>query len=221
MNLKRKLKMIKNKYSKIIVVILIFTTTALISISCNEKNEVKNSDPKYVTKILNERAEKDSAMQYGSYSPFRRDTSVSFTGLKYFPPDESFVFKSKLYRLNPPDTVVVMGTKGESRRVILEGYVNCIKDEEDHHVNVYKGFAQNGEPYYSIWFTDKTTGNETYGVGRYLDFEYNEDPEHVYTIDFNEAYNPYCAYTKLYTCPVPRKEDYIDMSIEAGEKNYH
>ncbi len=206
---------------KIVNVILFLTTIVIISIACNENKEVKNSDPEYVKSILKERTEKDSAMQYELYSPFKRDTTVKFTGLKYFPPDESFVFKSKLYRLNPPDTVVVMGTKGESRRVILEGYVNCLKGGKAHHVNIYKGFSQAGEPYYSIWFTDKTTGKETYGVGRYLDFEYNEDPEYVYTIDFNEAYNPYCAYTKLYTCPVPRKEDYIDMSIEAGEKNYH
>jgi hypothetical protein len=78
-----------------------------------------------------------------------------------------------------------------------------------------------GEPYYSIWFTDKTTGKDTYGVGRYLDFELKDDPEFIYTIDFNRAYNPYCAYSSLFTCPIPRAEDYIDMEIEAGEKNFH
>ncbi|MCL4278406.1 MAG: DUF1684 domain-containing protein, partial [Ignavibacteriaceae bacterium] len=81
--------------------------------------------------------------------------------------------------------------------------------------------SRTGEPYYSIWFTDKTTGKETYGVGRYLDFELNENPDFIYTIDFNKAYNPYCAYSAMFTCPIPRKEDYIDMSIEAGEKNFH
>jgi uncharacterized protein len=213
--------MIKNRFLKVVESILLIITVVLISFACNEKKQIKNSNPGYVKEILNERTEKDSSMQFDDYSPFKRDTSVSFTGLKYFLPDESFLFKSKLYRLNPPDTVTVMGTKGEARRVIVEGYVSCVKDKKDHHVNVYKGFSQTGEPYYSIWFTDQTTGKETYGVGRYLDFEYNEDPDFVYTIDFNKAYNPYCAYTKLYTCPVPRKEDYIDMSIEAGEKNYH
>ena len=213
--------MTKNNFLKVVSTFFVITVFVLISFSCNEKTKINNSDPEYVKEILNERAAKDSAMQFDTYSPFKRDTSVTFTGLKYFPPDESFIFKSKLYRLNPPDTVVVMGTKGESRRVILEGYVNCVRDGKDHHINVYKGFSQSGEPYFSIWFTDQTTGKETYGVGRYLDFEYNDDPDFIYTIDFNEAYNPYCAYTKLYTCPVPRKEDYIDMKIEAGEKNYY
>jgi len=213
--------MMQNRFLKVVRTVLLINTIVFISFACEEKREIKNSDPEYVKKILNERAEKDSAMQFEVYSPFKRDTSIAFKALKYFPPDESFIFKSKLYRLNPPDTVVVMGTKGETRRVILEGYVNCVKDGEDHHVNVYKGFSPTGEPYYSIWFTDKTTGKETYGVGRYLDIDIFDDPEYVYTIDFNRTYNPYCAYTKLYTCPIPREEDYIDILIEAGEKNFH
>ncbi len=71
------------------------------------------------------------------------------------------------------------------------------------------------------WFTDKTTGNETYPVGRYLDFELNNDPEFIYKLDFNRAYNPYCAYSDLYTCAIPTKEDYLDFEIKAGEKTFH
>jgi uncharacterized protein (DUF1684 family) len=86
---------------------------------------------------------------------------------------------------------------------------------------VYKSFSSKGETYYSIWFTDKTTNDETYGVGRYLDFELNDDENFIYTIDFNLAYNPYCAYNPDYTCAIPTKEDYVDLKIEAGEKKYH
>ena len=48
-----------------------------------------------------------------------------------------------------------------------------------------------------------------------------DDPEHVYTLDFNLAYNPYCAYTPAYGCAVPRKEDHLDLAITAGEKKWH
>ena len=75
--------------------------------------------------------------------------------------------------------------------------------------------------YYSIWFTDKTTGEVTYGVGRYIDFEIHPDKDFNYTVDFNLAYNPYCAYSPEYSCAIPTKEDYIDLAIEAGEKNFH
>jgi uncharacterized protein (DUF1684 family) len=86
---------------------------------------------------------------------------------------------------------------------------------------VYKGFSKSNDVYFSIWFTDLTTGEESYGVGRYLDFELNSDKDFIYTIDFNLAYNPYCAYSSEYTCAIPTKEDYVDSEIEAGEKKYH
>jgi uncharacterized protein (DUF1684 family) len=74
----------------------------------------------------------------------------------------------------------------------------------------------------SVWFTDETTGKETYRVGRYVEVgEENPDPQFVYTIDLNKAYNPYCAYSDLYSCAIPRKEDHIPIAIRAGEKNYH
>ena len=213
------LNLTTKKISYGIIITLIFTF--ILSQGCKENkvNTVQNTE--YVKSILKERQEKDSSMQYEPYSPFNRDTTVSFHPLKYFKPNPDFVFKSKLYYYDKPDTVKIWGTKGEIRAVIVIGYVELKKDNKVYKVNIYEGFSRTGEPYYSIWFTDRTTGKETYGVGRYLDFELNPDSSFVYTIDFNKAYNPYCAYSYLYTCPVPREEDYIDMFIKAGEKNFH
>ncbi|MBT8387783.1 MAG: DUF1684 domain-containing protein [Ignavibacteria bacterium] len=194
---------------------------ALILVSCNS-SEINNSiDDEYVNIILDQRNEKDSLMSSELHSPFNRDTTVEFSPLKYFTPDPVFLFKSKLYRYNAQDTVEILGTKGEIRQVIKEGYVKFDFEGTEFRVNVYKGFGPNGVAYHSIWFTDKTTGEETYGVGRYLDFEMNEDPDFVYDIDFNYAYNPYCSYSAMYSCPIPREEDYLDFQIEAGEKNFH
>jgi uncharacterized protein (DUF1684 family) len=212
-------KMIKS-INKIIIAILILIVV-FVNISCNKKNPETKEMKEYKNSILKERAEKDSSMQFDPYSPFHRDTSISFKPLNYYQPNPDFVFKSKLFYKEKPDTVIIMGTKGEPRTVIVIGYVELKKDNKVYKVNIYKGFSRTGSAYYSIWFTDKTTGKETYGVGRYLDFELNPDRDFIYTIDFNKAYNPYCAYTPMYTCPIPREEDYIDMSIEAGEKNFH
>lgn len=88
-------------------------------------------------------------------------------------------------------------------------------------MNVYKGNSRSGAEYYSLWFTDKTTGEETYGVGRYLDFELNPDKDFLYTIDFNLAYSPYCSYSPKYSCAVPTKDDYLDIAVKAGEKKFH
>ena len=205
--------------SKVVELVLLFTL--LFFLSCNDSKINSPEIKEYVQSILNERAEKDSSFQYDQFSPFKRDTSVTFKPLKYYDPDPEFIFKSKLFLYDKQDTVTVLGTKGETRYVILLGYVELKKDDKVHRVNIYKAFSRTGEVYYSIWFTDKTTGKETYGVGRYLDFELNPDLNFIYTIDFNKAYNPYCAYTAEFTCPIPREEDYIDMAIEAGEKNFH
>ncbi len=171
--------------------------------------------------MTKERKEKDYSLQFDKSSPFILDTSVTFKPLNYYEPNSDFIFKSKLFIYEVQDTITILGTKGEKRPAILLGYLELKCDEKVYKVNVYKSFSRTGNEYYSIWFTDRTTGKETYGVGRYLDFELNEKPDFIYTIDFNRAFNPYCAYSALFTCPIPRKEDYIDIEIEAGEKNFH
>ena len=65
-------------------------------------------------------------------------------------------------------------------------------------------------------FLDKTNGNETYGGGRYLDLYQNSTDK--ITIDFNNSYNPLCAYNELYSCPIVPKENFLDVSINAGVK---
>lgn len=210
-----------NRFS--ITLIIIFAVV-ITFVNCNEKQTDPNKfkpDDDYAEALKLERAQKDTSMEFEAYSPFNRDNKISFSPLKYFEPTTEFIFKSKLYFYDSQDTVDVFGTRGELRRVIKLGYVKLLHDGVEHKVNVYKAFSRAGEVYYSIWFTDKSTGKETYGVGRYLDFELNEDKDYIYTVDFNRAYNPYCAYSSMFTCPIPREEDYIDMKILAGEKNFH
>jgi len=207
-----------NKYLKSLVILVL---AILVNSSCTDQ---KSNDPEtkaYLTELIKERKEKDYNMQFDGASPFLRDTSVTFKPLKYFEPNPDFIFKSKLHKYETQDTVTIFGTKGESRPSVPVGYLEFNFDGDTHKINVYKSFSRTGEEYYSIWFTDNTTGKSTYGVGRYLDFELNEDPDFIYTLDFNKAYNPYCAYSLLFTCPIPRQEDYINLEIEAGEKNFH
>jgi uncharacterized protein (DUF1684 family) len=208
-----------SKTSYGLIVILFFTL--LLTEACKE-NHIDDPEMKaYIESLIKERKEKDYSLQFDINSPFNRDTTITFKPLNYYEPNPDFVFKSKLFKYEVQDTVAILGTKGETRPAVLLGFLELKKDNKVIKINVYQSFSRTGEPYYSIWFTDQTTGKETYGVGRYLDFELNDHPEFVYTIDFNKAYNPYCAYSSLFTCPIPRVEDYIDMEIEAGEKNFH
>lgn len=75
--------------------------------------------------------------------------------------------------------------------------------------------------YLALMFTDKTTGEETYEAGRYIDLDIDDIKNNQLVIDFNKAYNPYCAYVKgKYNCPIPPRENYLPVAIEAGEKNF-
>ncbi len=74
--------------------------------------------------------------------------------------------------------------------------------------------------YLFIPFTDVTTGDETYGSGRYIDILTTDIKNNTVEIDFNKAYNPYCAYTIGYNCPIPPRENYLPVAIRAGEKTF-
>lgn len=182
---------------------------------------------------LRHRAEVDRFHRTSPDSPFQRDTSARYTGLKWYPINPYYCGKSVLHRYANPETVSVYGTKGEERRNLRYGYFEFAVPDGDGamktiRLNVYKFTPQDARRYelyrnvLSVWFTDETTGKETYHVGRYVEVgEEHPDPNFVYTIDLNRAYNPYCAYSDLYSCAIPRKEDHIPIAIRAGEKKYH
>lgn len=167
------------------------------------------------------RAEKDAWMRDDPASPFNLAShKVEFSPLHYFAPDATWVFQSKLTVYGDPEPVTIVDTKGRERKGRVHGFLSFFKDGKMHMVRVYRMESKNGT-YHGLWFSDRTTGESTYDVGRYLDFELLEDMAHVYTIDFNAAYNPYCAYSPAYGCAIPRKEDFIDLAITAGEKKWH
>jgi uncharacterized protein (DUF1684 family) len=84
----------------------------------------------------------------------------------------------------------------------------------------YKSSAEKGQLF--IPFRDATSGRETYGAGRYLDLDpaWNRTAGGKWILDFNRAYNPWCAYTEAYTCPVVPKENWLSVPVRAGEKDY-
>jgi uncharacterized protein len=179
------------------------------------------------------RASVDSFFVYDPGSPFKRDSSITYTGIKWYPIDPRYTVRSVIHRYATPDTVDVMGTKGERRRQLKYGYLAFSLPDTNGapvpvRLNVYKFTPYDGKRYalfrnhLSVWFTDPTTGVETYHVGRYVDAGVEQpDPDHVYVIDFNKAYSPYCSYSNLYSCAIPREEDRVPVPVRAGELSYH
>ncbi len=182
---------------------------------------------------LAHRKEVDEFFTHDPGSPFRRDTTITYDGIRWFPIDPAYRVTSLLYRYETPETVVVMGTRGEQRRNLKYGYFEFLLPGEGGsavpcRLNVYKFTPYDGQRYLlyrdqlSVWFTDATTGHETYSVGRYVDVGLEfPDRAHRYVIDLNMAYNPYCAYSSMYSCAIPRQEDHLSVAVRAGEMTYH
>ncbi|HTY01492.1 MAG TPA: DUF1684 domain-containing protein [Bacteroidota bacterium] len=229
-----------SRHKSMLLVVAALMPAGLLSLllfSCGSGTKVKplsaSDSVAIVIDNINRRAEVDSFFRYDDSSPFRRDTTISYRGIQWYPIDPHFRVASILHRYEVPETVSVMGTKGEERRELKYGYFAFTLPNEhgvpvDLKINVYKFTPYDSLRYLrfknslSVWFRDRTTGTETYDVGRYVDVgDEQPDPNYEYVIDFNKAYNPYCAYSATYSCARPRKEDYLDIYLRVGERKYH
>lgn len=158
------------------------------------------------------RADKEAFFRTGSASPIPPDERKSFPGLQYYPYTEELNFLLTLDHDVVPGEVRMDTSTGDIRTMHRLGKIHFPVRGRAVTLTVY-GDA-NG---YFLPFKDTTNGRETYGAGRYVDIE---EQDGKLRVDFNKAYNPYCAYNPYYSCPIPLKENWLDVRIEAGEKNF-
>jgi uncharacterized protein len=210
------------------------TAAVLLLCACSPDSEFPRLSPGDSLEVVREneahRAGAERFFLSDPDSPFQIDTTVAFTGLRWFPIDPRFRGRSILHRYEHPETVRVMGTRGDERKQIRFGwFAFAVPDEKNHpvrlKVNAYRAVSADeegaGALHLSVWFTDRTTGRETYHVGRYVEVgNVNPDADYLYTIDLNKAFNPFCAYSDIYTCAVPRREDHLDIALRVGEMTY-
>lgn len=155
-------------------------------------------------------------------TPLPPEELAVFEGVDFFIPDPKFMVTAFLI-LTPESKPFEMLTSTERkpvyRRYALAIYsLDTIQDTLDIYQNLSLIKQEDYADYLFVPFSDLTNGFETYGGGRYLDFRIPEGDSLV--IDFNKAYNPYCAYNHKYSCPIPPRENFINYEIRAGVKNY-
>lgn len=136
--------------------------------------------------------------------------------LRYYAVDPSYRFVLPL-RANPrPDTVVILSTRGNKRRALRVGWFDFAVNGAPMSLEAHRLLEPGvGDELVSVFFTDLTTGSETYPVGRYVDPEPLGDGRFV--LDFNRAYNPACAFSDHYNCPIPPEANHLQVPIPAGE----
>ncbi|MCI4330682.1 MAG: DUF1684 domain-containing protein [Thermoplasmata archaeon] len=162
------------------------------------------------------RAAKDAAFRQSPDSPVSAADRPRFRGLEFFPPDAGMRYRLAL-QPSPSETTIQMEvSRGTPRRFRRVGYFEILLAGTTVRLWAYRSVPAPEEDQLFVPFRDATSGKESYGAGRYLDVVARESGE--YDLDFNEAYNPYCAYSDSYSCPFPPPENWLTAPVRAGER---
>ncbi len=170
----------------------------------------------YIATIEAERAHKDAEFRNSPYSPLDAEARQNFAGLSYYPPDLATQMTLSLQRIEP-EPIIIHTNTGDEQPFNKIGTVEFEIDGEKASLAIYQGKGDAEGELFSP-FKDATNGAETYGAGRYLEPVLLSGDKVV--IDFNLAYNPYCAYSENFVCPLPPRENWLKVPIRAGEKQF-
>jgi len=144
--------------------------------------------------------------------------------ISFYPIDKSYCVKASFKRIPDQKGFYMNTSSGVQKKFFKYGLVTFKRDGKTLHLYIYQSETlmqqDKYKDYLFIPFGDATSGFTSYGGGRYMDFTLQEIKNGTLVIDFNKAYNPYCAYTTGYNCPIPPKENLLTVPIDAGEKNY-
>ena len=172
----------------------------------------------YVDAVEGFREDKDDFFANDPRSPIPTAERAAFTGLPYYPVDEALVFEGRTlepYTGDEPSSFQIPTSDGRLRPAHRAGVFRFELDGAPRQLTAYTFDGGHGDSLF-VPFLDETSGRETYGAGRYLDLEPDEDG--TWAIDFNLAYHPSCVYAPQFSCPLTPAENRLSTRIEAGER---
>ncbi len=176
---------------------------------------------KWKAERAEERKEKNIFLGSGHpQSPIPPGELHKFKGLDYYDLDPAFSFELELHEHAEKKTLKVMDSKNMERQFIRWGEFRFKIGDKDCVLQAYKSNLMEDRLF--VPFRDATSGKETYSAGRYMDLdpENHQTSEGKWIFDLNSAYNPWCAYSEAYACPFVLPENWLKVSVLAGEKNY-
>lgn len=198
---------------KIQLILVIIGLVAIVSYAVSNL-EFDNSSVDYVASIEMKRAETKRFFESSAESPVKN--VKDFKGLFYFTPNQQFKVEAQLELFETPENILISSGKGDEPENYLKfAWANFELLGQRHKLLLLKQTLQ--DPFLFLAFSDKTSGESTYGGGRYLNVPYKKGQTKV-DLDFNLAYHPYCVYNPKYVCPLPPAENNLAVAIEAGEK---
>ena len=164
------------------------------------------------------RLDKDALFKTDPRSPIPEAERAAFTGLAYYPIDEALAFDDRVlepYTGDEPSNFQIPTSDGKLRPAHRAGILAFELGGERHALTAYTFDGGDDESLF-VPFLDPGSGTDTYGAGRYLDIDIEEDG--TYTLDFNLAYHPSCVYDPKFSCPLTPRENRLPVRIPAGER---
>lgn len=184
----------------------------------HEPDHHEHEPVEYADAVRGFREDKDDYFRTGAGSPLPPGDRAAFPGLPYFDVDESLAFEGltlEAYDGDEPTTFSIPTSDNRLRPATRAGVFRFTVGSVPCQLTGYT-FENSQSTSIFVPFLDGTTGTETYGAGRYLDIEPEDDG--TYTIDFNLAYHPSCVYDMRFSCPLTPAENRLPVRIEAGER---
>jgi uncharacterized protein len=168
----------------------------------------------YLKELAEHRAAIDLAFREQE-DPIPADKRDKLLPLRYFEVDPSYAVPATLKLADQRPVFEMPTSTGKLRRMQRVGVLEFMLQGQPMTLGA---FVEEGQPIVNLFvpFADLTTGEETYPAGRYL--ELHPTSTGFYTVDFNKAFNPYCAYNQTYDCPFPPPSNRLKLAIRAGEK---
>ena len=164
-----------------------------------------------MSELTDFRREKDEFFGYHPQSPLTPEQKNRFTGLQYFPENETLRLEVQAEPLFDQQPMQMQTSTGGVQTYVRHARFKFPVDGEEAELTIYQN--ENG---YFLPFVDSLAAQETYSAGRYLEPE--SLPGNRFLVDFNLAYNPYCAYNEMWSCPITPAENRLKVPIRAGEK---
>jgi uncharacterized protein (DUF1684 family) len=168
-------------------------------------------------RLHSHRAEKDEFFADHPQSPVPPEEREEFESLDYFDPDPDYRVTATVEVHDRPDPVEMEVSAGAPQRYLRVATLCFELDGAEYELAGYR--QQTDDEGLFVPFRDKTTGQQTYRDGRYMEFETEELEDGTeMVLDFNLAYSPFCAYSETFACPLPPEENWLDVEILAGEQ---
>lgn len=188
-----------------------------ILLVCSSLNTMAQ-DASVLQESLKFQEELNASFKDPETTPLTSKDLMSFETLEFFPADTAFYVVAEFVR-TPFETPFQMPTTTDRKPYYVKyGEVYFKLHGKHYNLNIYQNLELSTKPEYQdylfIPFTDLTNGETSYSGGRYLDLRIPGDKTLI--IDFNQAYNPYCAYNGDYSCPIPPEENHLDLPVTAG-----